>query len=186
MKKILVLLTITSFSIACFSQKTTETVQVPVVNGKILFSDTINVNMSQAEIQTRISEWLTTEFLPDHGLLNSNDSILGLASCQVMDYLEIEKKALSVFAMYMRYNLILEFTDNRCIASVRNINFISSENMNSDDPRDRTDFFSGDFIMLEKKYKVAFVKNASERITAKAVERIHEIFATIDDVLQKK
>ncbi len=185
MKTLFSLISFMLFSFACFSQEQTNyNITVPQENGKVVFSDTIQTKLSKAEMQHLICNWLTESFLPKQTPI-SVDSIQGLISCRPIQYLEIEKKALYLFAIYMRYSFVFQFQDNRCIASIRNINFIEYENVrDSGGKYESDDLISAERIMIEKKYRRNFVSDACEKITKAAVDEIKSILDSAADVLE--
>jgi DNA topoisomerase VI subunit A len=85
-------------------------------------------------------------------------------------FLEMNKKAFSVFTMYLRYQLIVQFFDKQYIITIRNIYFIEP----AQNAKDQS--ISAEQVMVEKKYQQLFVKNASEQLTNAAIRRFNEVF----------
>ncbi|GHU63852.1 hypothetical protein FACS1894123_07490 [Bacteroidia bacterium] len=178
MQKLLLFLAFILFGFSCFAQKQGGVHKYTLQeNGKILFSDTIQTQLSPSDIE----KWLTSTFLPGKGKINNNNSLLGLVSCRVVDYLEIEKTDWKLFAMYMRYTLTFRFEDGQCFVSLQNINFLEPDNVNN--AEDENNYLSAEFVLVQKKYKPIFNRKASDKIATAAYSRIDELFATIEQVL---
>lgn len=185
MKKIsLLVLSLTLFFV-CFSQNDSkDSLVIPQVNGKVVFSDTILTSLSKSEMQTHISNWLENDFLPGRGVIASNDPDQGLISCRMFDYLEIEKKALSIFAYYMPYSLIFQFEDNRCIIFARDIKYLELADLSENFGYSKKDLIAGETVLLEQTYRQLLVKNASQRMTLFTVTHVNEIFEEVKNTLK--
>jgi hypothetical protein len=177
MRKLLLFLAFILIGFTCFAQKQGGVHKyILQENGKIQFSDTIKTQLSPSDIE----KWLTNTFLPGKGIINNNNSLLGLVSCRVVDYLEIEKNNWALFAMYMRYTLTFRFEDGQCFVFIQNINYIEPDNVGSED---ENKYISAEFVILKKKYKTLFNRKASDKIEAFTYNRVDELFATIEQVL---
>ncbi|NDW09737.1 DUF4468 domain-containing protein [Dysgonomonas sp. 520] len=184
MKKVFVLLI--SFMVPILSCYCQEEGKYPFVvedNGTVYFTDTIQTSLTGVEMQTVISEWLSKTYLPKRGIINSNDSTLGIISCRAIDYLEIEKRKLSLFAVYMRYSLVFQLKDNQCVVLVRNISYLDKENFEKGNNSSNYYIF-GESVLIEKSYKEAFVKNASEKITRSTMSNVENLFDAVRDILE--
>jgi len=176
MKKIAILFSFALLAFLCHAQIITSVKQE---NGRVVFRDTVSSDLSKEEIQSRLINWLSTKLLPHSGIITSNDTIQGIITCQIMDFLEMDKKAFSVFTMYLRYQLIVQFFDNQYIITIRNIYFIDPTNYklkNTVPPKKI--LIPAEFVMLEKKYNVLTVKNASGKLTDATIQRFNEVFET--------
>ena len=94
MKKIAILISFTLLAFFCQAQVITS---VKKENGKVVFRDTVSSDLSKEEIHSRLINWLSTKLLPPAGIITSNDTIQGIITCLMMDSLEMEQKAFSVF-----------------------------------------------------------------------------------------
>lgn len=178
MKKIVILFSFIFLMFFCHAQDTLGIVtSVKQENGKVIFRDTVSSGLNKEEIQSHLINWLDTKLLPYSKIITSTDTVQGIITCQVMDYLEIEKKALSVFSMYLRYQLILQFSDNQYIITIRNIKFIDPADYKTRDVTTPQEILiPAEFVMLKKKYNVFSVKNASDKLTDAAIQRFNEVF----------
>lgn len=156
---------------------------IPVENGKVVFSDTIQTNLNKEKTQKKLLHWLDESFLKNKGFITLNDTVNNMIVCSAMEYLEVEKSSWNMFALYMRYKLIFEIKENQCIVFIRNINYFEPEDIEGDNKK-TVSTYPGEFILIEKKYKSAFKKNISEKISAKTVERVNEIWKTIENELK--
>jgi len=178
MKKINILVSLTFVAFFCHAQNASRIItSVEQEKGKVIFRDTVSSELNKEEIQSRLTNWLNTELLPKSGIINANDTVQGIISCQMMDLLEMDKMEFSVFTMYLRYQLVFQCFDNQYILTVRNINFIDPADLMTDKniPIQKIQI-SGEFVMLEKKYKVLTVKNASGKLTDAAILRFNKVF----------
>lgn len=183
MKNILILLILFILPVlSCFSKEEKKYPFVVGESGKLFFTDTIQTDLTGAKMQSVISHWLNTR-LHERGLVNLNDSVSGIISCRLVDYLEIEKKKFSIFAVNMRYSLIFQLKDRQCVIVVRNINYLDSEKIGQENILSG-DYIPGELVLIEKKYKEAFIENASEKITQKTVDNVECLFKTVRNILK--
>ena len=174
MKKIVILFSFTLLAFFCHAQIITSVKQE---NGKVIFRDTVSSNLSKEEIQSRLINWLNTKLLPPAGMITSNDTIQGIVTCQMMDFLEMDKKVFSVFTMFLRCQLILQCFDKQYIITIRNIYFIDPvDYMGKYTIPSQKRQYSAEFVMLKKKYNVLTVKNASGKLTNATIQRFNEVF----------
>lgn len=168
--------------IACFGQNVRMTDDsIPVENGKVVFSREYFPNMTKEQIHAKIKSNVEGAIVKNGGMVvNPDDSISGLMVFKVLDYLEMQKNNWSVFAFYMQYIYAFEYKDNYCKASIRNIRYVELEEMNEVSSGNKKlsemDSFPGEFILVDKKYKRLTVKDASNKIITKTLERVDEIF----------
>ncbi|MDR3217651.1 MAG: hypothetical protein LBU22_01505 [Dysgonamonadaceae bacterium] len=110
-----------------------------------------------------------------------DDTINHRILCRTTDYLEIEKTDWSLFALYMQYTLIVQYQQDKIIASLQNIRYIDYDDIqnNTNNPT----VYSAEDVLVEKKYTSAFIKNASDKIADKTKDRFNELFAAISSIL---
>ncbi len=167
----------------CFAQNETGNDSIPVVEGKVVFSSEYHPDLSKSEIHQRLEKWLTYSFLKENERINLNDTIAGTIACRKTDELDIHKKALSVFRMNMKYTLVLEYKDNYCLAAIRSISYSDPDEVLSQYQEMPTSY-PGEAILLEKRFKNLFIKDASDKIASKTLDRVEEIFQNIDKQLK--
>ena len=176
MKKIAILIYFTLLAFFCQAQVITSVKQE---SGKVVFRDTVSSNLSKEEIRLRLINRLNTQLLPHAGIITSDDTVQGIITCRMMDFLEMEQKAFSVFTMYLRYRLILQYFDKQCIITIKNIYFIDPADYKTKDAVSLQEkWISAELVMLEKKYNVLTVKNASGKLTDATIQRLNEVFET--------
>lgn len=175
-KLVLALLLIPCF---CFAQNETGNDSIPLVDGKVVFSSEYHPPLSKVEIHAQLENWLMNIFLKNKEVINLNDTINGMIACRKVDVLEIHKKALSVFSMKMRYFLVLEYKDNYCMATIRNISYNDPDEVKSKNQETLTSY-PAELILVDKQFKNLFIKDASDKIATKTLDRVEEIFKDID------
>ena len=158
--------------ILCVAQDDTTT-KIPVVDGKVVFSASYDSSLTKQEIHDNLIEMFSTKFI-EKGILVLDDYEQGVIAYRMKDYLSIEEKLLMSFAMNIRYALIFEYSDGHCSVSVRNLNYTEPE-----ENRDNQTY-SAEFIMIDKKYKVLTIKDASEKITNRTIEYVEQLFNQIE------
>ncbi len=158
-----------------YAQEASQKPIIPTENGKVIFTSTYVTPLGKQEIHDRLSTWLSSD---PSTIINSDDTT-GMLISRSLEYLEIEKKDWSIFSMYMRYTLVLEYKDQFCKASIRQIQYYEPEDIEKKVYNSNTTSYSAEFILIEKKYKLAFVKNAADKIAEHTVRRINEIFSTV-------
>jgi hypothetical protein len=148
---------------------------LPVKDGKVVFSDTIAIpaGMVRSDVRSRLS-FVFGEYLKDkRGFVKLNDTVNNKIVLQVFHYMEIEKKTLSIFAMWAKYDLNINYSGDGCLTEINDIILIEPDSENakrilarkrdiSDSANDGS--FSAEDVFLKKRYKVAFVPNAANKI----------------------
>ena len=177
MKKILFLLLFVP--ILCVAQEDEFTPAiVPVEDGKVVFSTSYDPSLTKQEIHDQLVD-LANSVFANKGVLALDDYEQGIVAYRMKDYLSVEEKILMTFAMDIRYTLIFEYSDNMCSVKIRNISYI--------EPEDETNqVFSAELIMIDKKYKVLTIKEASQKITDRTIEYMEGMFNQIGKKLRTK
>jgi hypothetical protein len=155
---------------------------IPVFNGKVIFADTIAPVKNRDKFHADLISFLNDSFLKNDSYITVNDTVNNLLVCRIIDYLEIEKSGWSIFAMYMKYTFIIQYQEDKCIVSLRNIHY--TEYSEKRDSKDNENAFPAEYVLIEKKYKPAFIKNASEKIAGKTVKRVQEIETSLRNLLE--
>lgn len=167
------------FSLQCelHAQKT----PFKVINGKVIYADTIKTKLDKVQIGDRLRAMLTNQVYSEGGKLTDNNDSIHTFSLRMTDFLAIERRPLSIFSIMMRYFLILEYKDNSCIATIANISYIEPDEYEKKVrlKDNNFDLMPAEMVLLEKKYKSLFIKDASEKIILKTNQRVSEIFATV-------
>lgn len=185
--QILVLICLGCFflQINLFAQK----VPLKVINGRVVYSDTIRTKLDRVEIGNKLREILANQDYMEGGKLSeSNDSIKAF-SMQITDHLEIEHGVFppSIFSILMRYYLTMEYQNSCCVATITNISYIElDEYQKKKRLKDNSfDAIPGEMVLLDKQYKSVFYTNASEKIGKKTQDRIDEIFGIVRKAIKK-
>ena len=177
MKKLLIVLWLMPFF--CHAQDEMIENFIPVIDGKVVFSSEYNLEMNKQDIRIKLKNWLENSFLQKNGTITLDDTVSNIIVCRKIDELEISRKIVSHFTMTMRYTLVLEYKDNYCLATIKNISYIDPDEL----PRkgEKPTVYSAEMILIEKKFTNLFITDASDQITSKTLDRIEAIFQDIKD-----
>lgn len=167
-------------SFAPMTAQETDSVMVPTRNGKVLFTDTVSVNGTSDEIYSKLSKWLSLHLSTRKGAIIQNDKVNKEISFRVFDYMEIEKRALSMFSIYMKYIAHVSYKDGLCTIEVGGIKYIEPDEIEKDTPY----IIDGEELLLEKKYKVVFVTDAAEKIKIHSIKEINKLFDSLHKALE--
>lgn len=160
---------------------------IPVVNEEVVFSVTYEYELNKKEFFRRTYSYLNDKMDPYSGMFlkNNEDSTV----CQITDYLEIASNPVSVFGMYMTYNLYMFYREGNCTMIIRDISYMEKGYFETQEKSQRKlnmPEYSGKDIMIDKKYSRLMMRNASEKITEATVERINEIIKNFDLTFMRK
>jgi hypothetical protein len=167
---------------------------IPVVDGKIVFSEYLRSGLIKSDIHERIIDYVRHELRPFGGeILLDNDS---KTVCNIIDYVVVSELGLSVHAMYMNYVLYFEYTDSLCLMRVRDIQFMEKEDYekkmqfghDSEFLNQKTDsvyfpIYTAKQIFIEHKYSAPFYTKASQKVTSVSLSRINAIFDDVSYIL---
>lgn len=161
--------------------------QIPVEGEKVVFADTILSPLDKEEILKSIYYWVNTAETKDRHITDvKNDYDTGILSCKIADYLMVSRSTLTTFPLYMLYSLSFEYKNNWCVVRIQNIRYIEPSDF---DQRNRSNIdkfmIPGELPLVEKKYKPAFVKDASEKVIIVTLDNVNALIASIQKHLNK-
>jgi hypothetical protein len=96
---------------------------VPVIKGKVVFADTITGIRDMNAFLSNLTSLLNSSLLKNSNPVLSNDTINNQLVYRAVDYLDIEKSSWSIFALYMKYIFLIQYQEDNCILSLRNIHY---------------------------------------------------------------
>lgn len=153
---------------------------IPVVNGNILFSDTIKSSLKKEEIKERLEKW-SKENIPatDQRLImgSVNDTVNNVMSYVVFEYMELEKTNWYIHSVYIKYHITQKYNDGYCITTIGRIGY-------SDSLSNADDLIPAKDILIDKKYKRFSFKNASELITAHTINKVFNFYGSLRKALE--
>lgn len=177
-----------------FSQVKFSAESIPLEDGKVVFRVVFeDLNLEKDEVQLRVSHYLKNELktVSKQIIMNNNEKII----CRAIDLLDYKSGALYSYAVYMRYNLMFEYAENTCTMTFFNINFVDKNEYDKIQEQSRTDLqsseagfvlYSAKDIMIDGKYKVLLVKDASGRVTKLALGKINEMIKDVEILFLRK
>lgn len=154
---------------------------IPMRGNEIVFEANFNNNLSKQEFHKRAFRYLNSEMDPYSGtfLISNNDSTV----CNITDYIEMGGNFAYVFAMYMTYDLKLNYQDGSCLLTISNMKFMEKGYFEAQENSKREldmPVYSAKDIMINKEYSTFTIKRASEKITEESIKRINEIVKNFD------
>ena len=160
---------------------------IPLVDDEVVFSVKFEHDLTKEEFLNRTYHFLNDKLNPYSGafLVNNKDSTVS----KITDYLEIQSNYLSIFAMYMTYNLQLTYEDGYCTMIIKDITFFEKEYFEAQENNKRKLYmpeYSGKDIMIDKKYTRLFKRDISGKTTEAALKRINEIINNLDSTFNSK
>lgn len=101
---------------------------VPVVDGRVVFSETINTpGLSQDQIYTAVSKWAEKRFITDkeqNGKIIYTNREKGEIACWGEEYIVFAKKSLSLDRARIIYRLTAECSAGKCEVKVSSIRYL--------------------------------------------------------------
>lgn len=156
--------------------------KIPVdESGKVVFADTILTSSDKEKIRNMIYYWVNTAETQERHIEDvKSDYETGTFSCEINDYLYIVRSTWLTFSLYMKYTLSFEYQNNLCIVKLHDINYIEPSEFEKNKNKDMSGaMISGELPLVEKKYKPAFVKDASEKIIDSTLKNVNTLFYSI-------
>ena len=159
---------------------------IPLVDEEVVFTVTFEYELNKKEFFRRTFSYLNDKMNPYSGMFlkNNEDSTV----CLITDYLEIDFNPISVFGMYMTYNLYMLYRDGNCTMIIRNISYMEKGYFETQEESQRKlnmPEYSGKDILIDKNYSRLMIRNASGKITEATVERINEIINNFDSSFRR-
>ncbi|MDO5571415.1 MAG: DUF4468 domain-containing protein [Bacteroidales bacterium] len=152
---------------------------------KVTYSDTIKTSKSHAEIQDIVSGWLVENLLSERkAKVVNNNKEKGIIECDLLDKMEIIKTGWFVYNMYLKGNLTIDYQDNLCTINFDNIYYVEPEAIEEKVELENENLISSKMVFIDKNYRTAFVKNASEQLAKKTDQKINTIFESIEKLLE--
>ncbi|GAB6011506.1 hypothetical protein [Viscerimonas tarda] len=190
MKKLLILFMLFVPLCCVIAQEEVEEnflVKIPVRDGKVVFTKTIALpaGIEKPVIRERLTQSLASYLEDKKGLMRLNDTVNNQIVIQVFDYMEIEKRPLSLFAMWAKYILLIDYGKDNCAVEIRNVVLVEPSKKDTNVPDTSNDFaFSAEDVFLRNKYKLGFVKHASNKIAGYLIDEIEELYSELEDGLK--
>lgn len=101
---------------------------VPVVNGKVVFSKTLNLSgQSQEQIFAKALNWATGRFIPENDFQSRvlfSDASNGQIACMGQQYLVFTNKALSLDRATVTYQMYLDCQPGKCDMKITAIRYV--------------------------------------------------------------
>lgn len=156
-------------------------VVIPIQDGKVVFTDTIPIEgVSGDVLYSKIEEWVGSYLSLKKGSILKNDKENQEIEFRVQDYMEMEKKPLSIFAIYMKYAVQVDYKNGFCTIKIGDIKYIEPEQIEKETPY----VMNAENILLENEYKVLFVSDASGKVKYHTKKNIDELFRSLRMSLQ--
>lgn len=155
--------------------------EVPLKNGKVVFSESILTPKKADEIKDTVLTWLEEDFLPGKGAIANVDTVNNMIICRVIETLTMEKKAWSEYVMHMRYTLVIEYKTNQCILTVNNIGYIEPEALQTS--KDNVAVYSAESVLVDRQFKELFIQNPIDKILKATIDNIEDLFFDIRQIL---
>lgn len=149
--------------------------RIPTENGKVVFADTIPFTKVSDEMYPNISKWIGKLLSTKKGRVLENDRENKEIKLLVVDFLEVEKKALSVYSIYLEYTVHIVYRDGLCVTRIENLKYTEPQEMKNPEPYSVV----GEDVLLTNKHKVLFVQDASEKIKVKTVKSLNNLFKSL-------
>ena len=160
---------------------------IPLADGKVIFSVDFKFDLSKEEFHKRAFSYLNDVMNPYSGGFRMNNDDYTL--CRITDYIDFADNVFETFGMYMTYNLQLGYKDGSCIMVIRDITYMEKGYFEAKEKSERKlnmPEYTGEDIMVHKKYSLMLKKNASERVTNSSLNRINEIIKGLDYSFRKE
>lgn len=153
---------------------------IPKVNGRVEFNVDFKFNLTKEEFHKRVYYYLNHKLNPYSArILKDNNNF---TVCKTTNYIGILDGLFQKFGMYMTYSLQLEYKDGICSMIIRDIYFMEKGYFEADIDNKRKQAipkYSAKDIMIDQKYSLMLIRNASERITKESLQRINEIIKAL-------
>lgn len=181
-KYILSLFTILVLSLSSVSaQEKNTSIVIPVEDGKVLFTDTIPLEITTDETYSKLGRWLGEYSSARKVRVKENDKINKQITFSILENMEMEKKTFSLFHIYMQYVAQISYKNGLCIIKVGDIKYIEPEELKKETPY----VMDGENILLKDEYKVIFVTDAAEKVKEYTVKNMEGMFKSLRDYLNK-
>ena len=156
-----------------------------LVNDDVMISVQLTPPLKRDEIYRRVHYCLHQNWLPYIGTFLKDTT--SETRCKITDYLEINNNALSVFAMYMSYDLSIFYADSLCVINIQNLRYMEKEYYErkeswEENPSNRKlnmPEYTGKEILIDHVFKTLFNPKASLKTEAATLKRFNSILARL-------
>lgn len=173
MKKAIVTLTLLIASVCLVSGFAND--DIPMENGKIVFSSEENVIAPKETIRQAFLDWAVEIRDVKKEGIPVDDQEEGLIVVRTKDNLFIEGSDWTHFDINISYSLVFSYKDNHYSVKLTNLNYFESMDGN-------TVTYPAEFILIEENYKMLTVKDANEKIKNKTLNYIEDLLQEIDEL----
>lgn len=160
---------------------------IPIFDKKVVFRVEFTHDLSKEEFHRRSYTFLNDILNPylGHFSINSNDSTVS----RIIDYLDINSSVFQTFGMYMTYKLKFEYNNGKCIMYIEDITYMEKQYFETQENSNRKlhmPEYSAKDIMIDERYSLLLIRNASERVTDASLIRINEVIRMLNASFGKK
>lgn len=179
MKKLVVLSFLILFANLLYSAGNGN--DIPLVKGKVVFTDTIETLLNKDAIRLRLDLWADEYSVGRTNSVNVKDTSLNVMEYTFVDYLEMEKTPIRIYSIYMKYTVRLLYKDNMCMIRVNRISYIEPEDV-GDKNRLSTSSISAEQVLLGK-YKVGLIEDAQGKIKLHTLKVIDNLYKSLNTAI---
>ena len=167
------------FSISSFAEKK---ITSTIIDKQIEYKDNLKCSLSPTETFDMIVNQFAEKTLNKTGKIVKMDKDNQEVCFNVWQELILWSSTFSSNSIYINYNLSLNYEENACDVKFSNITFCEMENIDEKGRiKNRDDIFSGEYILVDKKYKSLLKRNLSDIVT----EKTEDHFNMMNDLLFK-
>ena len=155
------------------------------LNDDVVFEARFETHLSQDEINTRINQFISKILNPVAGKIVEKSP--SHTVCEIVDYLTVGDNFFHSFGVYMIYQLELSAEHGLSNLKINDIHFLEKgyfeAYMNPSDTR-ALPLMPAREILVERKFRQMFVKDASLRVTESAIERINALTEELNHLFE--
>lgn len=160
---------------------------VPVENGRVIFTKTIEAPLSAAEMYRIVSEWVgehyvPTEELPNSKLLSTNEEAHELTAIGE-EWMVFTNRALSLDRTRIYYKVNLMSYENKCVARIFDIRYWYDEEREGGQRYKAEEWITDEWGLNKKGTKLS---RMSGKFRRKTVDRVEELFEDLEMFVSRK
>lgn len=160
---------------------------VPVENGRVIFTKTIEAPLSAANLYALIQEWTEENFkpvaeMPNHKIASTNDDSHEVTAAGE-EWMVFSNRVLSLDRTRFYYKLHVICYENKCIASLYDIRYWYDEEREGGQRFKAEEWITDEWALNKKGTKLTRINGKFRR---KTVDRTEELFNDLEMFISRK
>ena len=158
-----------------------------IVNKQIEYNDITENPVSEEVSFTILANDFPEKFLDKTSKFVAMDNTEKIVSYNIWKELKLWSSNFSSHSIYINYNMTINYNDMHCNIKYSDISYCETDNISANGKIiNKDDVFTGEYILVDKKYRSLTKKNMNGIVIEKTEEHFNAMTQSLYDMLEAK